>query len=519
MLTEFSGCANRSAQPTRWFRPFSGLHTPAMVLPSYESSERAITTPALLASGVNGLPESSGGEPVGSEVVLASGDELSDPMSSPSDRRLVAQEAAVGPPVTDITSAEVNVDIANYAGTMTLAELEAIAFANNPTIQELVATTQKGAGYRFQVGLRANPTLGYQAMQLADQGTDQHTAFVEQEFVTGDKLALNRQVLNEAVRSQLFELETQKMRVATDVRIKFYEALASQERLRLIREFRNVTNKGLELAELRLKAQEGTRIDLLQAKVQKNEIELAMRQAEIALEANWRELSAITGSALLPQLTLAGELPSSEVSNDWTELRASMVSMSPEYQAAQARISQARANLRRQGVQAIPNITAQIAAGVDNATDSGMINLQVGAPIPVFNKNQGNIAAARAEYCRAVLDATRIEKAMQERLARVSNSFDAALQAVTTYTSDILPSAEESLELAEVAYRAGETSFIQVLIARRTFFDANLQLLQAQSQLAQARSQIDGFVLTGSLEPVRDDSGDDSLRGLTFSQQ
>jgi cobalt-zinc-cadmium efflux system outer membrane protein len=57
------------------------------------------------------------------------------------------------------------------------------------------------------------------------------------------------------------------------------------------------------------------------------------------------------------------------------------------------------------------------------------------------------------------------------------------------------------------------------LVARRTYFESNLQYIAAQSQLAQARARVDGFVLSGGLDPMNDQSGDDSLRGLTFSQQ
>lgn len=402
---------------------------------------------------------------------------------------------------------------------MTLDEIESIALSNNPTIRELAATTQKAAGYRTQVGLRANPVVGYQAMQLADEGTDQHTAFVEQEFVTADKLALNRRVLNEALRSQLLELEAQKLRVTTDVRIKFYEVLAVQQRMHLISAFQSVTDKGMELAELRLEALEGSRADLLQSKVQKSEVDLSLRQAEVTLAASWRELAAVMGMPELPLATLVGSLPSDAETRDWAQLTSSILTSSPEYQAAQVRISRALANLRRQGVQAVPNLTVQLATGVDNATDSGLINLQVGAPLPVFNQNQGNLAAARAEYCRAVMEAKRIENAIQARLATVSGEFDSAAVAVEEYSQEILPSAQESLDLAEQAYRAGETSFVQVLIARRMYFDSNLQFLRAQQQLAQARARIDGYVLSGSLEPVPDQSGDDGLRGLTFSQQ
>src|SRR5690606_15754092 len=106
-------------------------------------------------------------------------------------------------------------------GAMSLGELESLALTHNPTIRELAATTQKAAGYREQVGLRPNPTVGYQGVQIADAGTDQHVAFVEQEFVTAGKLEGNRRVLNEALRAQLMELDARRMRVVTDVRSGF----------------------------------------------------------------------------------------------------------------------------------------------------------------------------------------------------------------------------------------------------------------------------------------------------------
>ena len=283
-----------------------------------------------------------------------------------------------------------------YSGqsTMTLADFESLALGNNPTIQELVATTQKAAGFRTQVGLRANPIVGYNGTQIADAGTDQHTAFISQTIITANKLALNRRILNEALRAQLLQLEAQKYRIATDIRVAFYSALAAQNRVKLIQDFQSVADKGLELAERRKKALEGSQLEVVQAKVQKNEIDLALQQAEVTFAASWRELVALAGSTQMPPVTLLGELPHGETSLDWTNLAQTMVVSSPEYQAAQTRVSQARANIDRQGVQAIPNLDVQFGAGVDNGTNSGLMNLQIGAPIPVFNKNQGNIAAA-----------------------------------------------------------------------------------------------------------------------------
>ncbi len=429
------------------------------------------------------------------------------------------EENRLGGPVTIATPTDTLDGSKISAVAMSISEFESLALSNNPTIQQLAASTRKAAGFKTQVGLRANPTVGYQGAQIADKGTDQHLSFIEQQIITGGKLKLNQRVLNEAIRAQLWELESQKFRIQTDIRVKFYEALSAQERIKLVTRFQEVTTKGLEIAELRKKAKEGSQVEVLQAKIQQNNVELARQQAEIAFSTSWRELAALAGNPQLVPAALIGSFDDLPQSMDWTNIQLSLLSDSPEYKAAISRVQQARANINRQDVQAIPNLTVQLAGGVDNGTNSGIMNLQVGAPIPVFNKNQGNIAAAQADYCRALMDVKRIENSIQMRLAAVSRDFDSSLAAVTKYRTEILPSAKQTLEMAEAAYKAGEFSFIEVLIVRRTFFESNLQYLSAQTQLAQADAKVKGFVLTGGLDATVDLSGDDSLRGLTLSQQ
>lgn len=402
---------------------------------------------------------------------------------------------------------------------MTLEELESLALANNPAIKELAATTRKAAGYRTQVRLRPNPVVGYQGQQLADRNTDQHLAFIEREFITGGKLELNYRVQNAALCAQLQELEAQRMRVITDIRARFYEALAIQRQLELIQDFSDVAEKGFELAELRRKAAEGSEVDVLQAKIQNSEVTLQQVQTQARLTAIWREIAALSGVPGLAYTPLVGSLPGEANAMDWDALGASLVAQSPEYLAAQMRVSRAHALLDRQLAQPIPNVGVQFGAGYDNSTESGMMNVQVGVPIPVHNKNQGNIAAARAEVYRAHMEAERIENAIKAQLAVVSQEYEIAAAAVRQYGDDILPSAVASMELAEQAYQAGEAEFVQILIARKTFFDSNIQYVAAQAQLAVAQAKLDGFLLTGALEAVRDESGDDSLRGLTFSQE
>ena len=401
----------------------------------------------------------------------------------------------------------------------TLPELEQLALDHNPTLQQLSAAVQKARSLRYQVGLKPNPVVGYSGGQLFDAGTDQHVAFVEQEIVTGDKLCLNRRVLDQSVQVQLWELETQRKRVVTDVRRLFFAALAAQRREKLTNLFQVVVQKGVDVSKQRLQALEGSQVDVLQSEIQLAEVELKQQQAQISFNASWKELAAIAGLPHLNTAAVTGDLTPRVLELDWEQTYQSLLAVSPELHAARTRVTEARMNQRRQEVQAVPNPTLLVGAGSDNGTGTGMLNVQVGLPLPVHNKNAGNISAAWADYCRATHEVKRIESSMKARLARVAGDFDSAAATVRRYQDEILPRAEQTLRLSEQAYAAGEFDFLQVLIVRRTFFESNLIHVQALGELAQAHAQVDGILLTGALDATVEFTADDTLRQQSFSQQ
>ncbi|WP_459556822.1 TolC family protein [Lacunimicrobium album] len=402
---------------------------------------------------------------------------------------------------------------------LTIEQFEQLAMSNNPTLSQQAAGAQEASSMQSQVGRKANPTVGYFGSQIADKGTDQHGLFLEQEFVTGNKLQLNQEVMRQAVEVQRWNYQSQTYRVMTDVRMRFYEALAAQRRLDLIEEFLGVVSQGVDLAKKRNESLEASRTDVLQASIQLNEVEVQLQQAQYSYDAAWKSLASVVGVTYMQPAKLSGDLPTQATLTDWNQTFENLLQTSPELHAARAKVAQARANLSRQEVQAIPNITGQLGAGYDRGTDNGMINLQVSAPIPVFNKNQGNISAAYAGYCKATHEVRRLEMAIQARLAVVAKEYDSARVAVEKYNQEILPQAEETLKLAEQAYNAGEFAFLQVLVVRQTFYQTNLRYIESLSNLATAQAQVNGLLLTGGLDAVDSVQVDDSLRGQTFSQQ
>lgn len=403
---------------------------------------------------------------------------------------------------------------------ITLKEIEQLALQTNPAIRQQQAGSAKAGGIRTQVGLKPNPTIGYFGEEIGnDEAGGLHGGFISQTFVRGDKLQWNKQVLNHDVNQLNWQTETQRQRVLTDVRMAFYEALAAQKRLELARDFRTVAENGVKISKQRLDATVGSRPDVLQTEIQLSEVRLSIQQAEYEFAASLSELASLAGVADLGDVTLVGEFESMQPDRDSNAEFNKIISGSPELAAAKARVDRARANLQRQRVQAVPNVIGQIGTGTDDTTGDAFANIQVSLPIPVHNKNQGNITAAHAEYCAAIQNVERIRMSIRQRLARSMREYRVANATVDQYQNSILPKATESLKLIQQAQQAGEYSFLRVLTARRDYFNANLKYVTALGKLAQANAKIEGMLLTGGLSAINEFDGGDDLRGQALNGQ
>lgn len=443
-----------------------------------------------------------------SAVMLVSGEEGSETVAEPALQPI---------PESWISEEPLDCQCDLQLGAVSLVELEQIALGSNPTLRQAEASITRARNLKYQVGLKPNPTVGMFAQQLADEGTDQVGVFYEQQIVRGNKLGLNRNVLAHATQSQIWELEAQRQRVLTDVRVAYFELCAAHQRRNVARTFAEVTQKGLEVARVRFESQESTKVEVMQAEVQHREATLTLTQAEIAITMSQRNLAAIVGLPDLSEVMVEPLQNTQLLELDWDVERERIQCNSPEFAFAVQQVSQARAELSRQQVQAVPNLTVNLGTGFDNGTDAAMVNLQVGGSLPVRNANEGNIAAAYAEYCRATHEVERMQNDLRSRLALVAQRYDSARAAVMTYEQQVIPQAQSAYELASSAYQLGEFSFIEILVLRRTLLDVQLKAIEARKELAQARAEIDGLLLRGGLTAPSELSTSDELRGQSLS--
>jgi cobalt-zinc-cadmium efflux system outer membrane protein len=384
-----------------------------------------------------------------------------------------------------------------------LEELEQMALAGNPSLSRASAMVGAARGNWIQVGLPPNPAIGYSGQQIGSGGrAEQHGVLIEQEIVGGGKLRLNRQIAARELERARQEFAAQRQRVVTDVRIGFYRALVAQRQMQLTTDLVRISEEGMKAAESLLRAKEATRADVLQAQLEMENAAILAQNARNRHTAAWQELASVVGNPTLSPTAIEGDPFTLAVQRNFDEALDTIISSSPEVVAAAIQIDRARAALERARAEPIPNVAVQ---GLINVTDNGIggrpdAGLGVALPIPLFNRNQGAILRAQHEVAAAEGALAQLELDLQNRLAPSFERFANARNQVDRYRTTILPTASESLELIRKTYNAEETNYVGLLVAQRTYFQTNLNYLQAIETLRVAEAEIEGLLLMNSLQ-------------------
>lgn len=386
---------------------------------------------------------------------------------------------------------------------LTLAELETLALQNNPTLAQAQAGIAAQQGDYRQAGLYPNPQVGYLNGSASNPSVKQSNGlFVSQELVTAHKLDLAQQSVSQEIKRYQWDMEAQRMRVLNDLKIRYYEVLGAQEAVAVAKKLVQIADESLALTEKMLKGNQGPQSDVLQAKVQLETSRLSVEDSEHRYAAAWKQLATIIGISPMRPVPLAGSLenaiPQLDFETRWQELLAS----SPQLRSTESELDHGRATYREALAQAIPNVTLQTVAEYDRATQATTVSTLVALPLPIYNRNQGNIDKASAEVIASQAEICRVQLVLYDQLAESFRRYDTSLGQSERLKKSILPNAEENLRLAQRLYSSGESSFAPALLAQQSYFQSQIAYVEALIELHKVAAEIEGFQLTGGLNPA-----------------
>jgi cobalt-zinc-cadmium efflux system outer membrane protein len=390
-----------------------------------------------------------------------------------------------------------------------LEELERMAMEHNPTLSEAERALDASRGRQRQSGLYPNPTVGYEGEEIRGgvYGGGEQGFFVEQPIILGGKLALNRKVGAGEVKQRQAEAEGQRRRVENDVRTAYYHVLAAQEKLTIERDLVGIAQSTVRMVHQLANVGQADETEVLEAEAEEQRMDIAAGVAQHMLRRQWTTLISVIGVPSLPDGSVAGRIDEQLPPLDENRLLVSLLAASPAVQSAQAGVERAQAALRRARHEPIPDLTLK--GGLQqnyeplNAAPGRDVGLQgfaeIGVHLRLWDRNQGGIAAARADLEAAQDEVNRVNLTLRTRSAIYTEDYRSARLTADRYRVEILPRLERAYGLMTTQYGEMTASFIRVLNLQRMLYENETGYIDALERAWTSSIALSGFLLEGGL--------------------
>ncbi len=384
-------------------------------------------------------------------------------------------------------------------GSITLEQALALAFERSPRIQESAARVALAEG--VLLGARTypfNPVLEAERASRDDgheRTSDREIALSQEIEIAGQrgKRVASASAAAEAARAAF---DRSRQELATRVEWAFATVLRARELSTLAAFEREVAAELAAFEQRRLDAGAGTLIDLNVTRAAEGRAErrVALARAdEAAARATLAEVVALP-VAELP--VVAGALPDAwpappalaELERLALDRRSDLLALRSEVEAATARI-------RLERSLATPNLVIGVAKGRE-ADREDLDTLRAGFTIPLFQRNQGGIATARADEGVLSAQLASAELAVRREVAAAWSRAEATSRALAVFRQTVAGTLEENLDLVQRGLAAGKLRGSEVLVFRRELIDSRRELIEAAADAWLA--QIELGLATGS---------------------
>ena len=380
-------------------------------------------------------------------------------------------------PVTTIATESVGQPI-------TIEEALAQALTENQEFAAAQWNTGIAEGARTQAGLIPNPELSW---SVEDTRSESRVTSIQvsQPIELGGKRSARIDVSERDQDAVAIDLERKKNILRAEVIQAFYSALRAQEGLQLSTQSLDLARRGLQVVEGRVKAGKASPIEISRAQVQLSEIQLELNRARLNQSNAYKQLALITGAKTPNFAHVEGDLERLPYLPSQAEMLA-RITDTADLRLANTQIQRAESSLELEKSQRIPDLTVSVGSQYDEGLGERVNLLGLSMPIPLFNRNQGNVLAAAqgADQARDLRNATELR--LRAEAQQAFEQWESARSEVDSISGTLLPTAQQAVEGAVRGFEMGKFAFIDVLDAQRTLVSMRSQYLNTLDEAISA---------------------------------
>jgi outer membrane protein, heavy metal efflux system len=390
-------------------------------------------------------------------------------------------------------------------GVLTLAAARVATLRANPRLTALAERANAERALEVQAGFLPNPELGVEVENVGGSGDreafeeTETTVWVSQLVPIGGKRSERIRVA--ALQSELAEWETETSRrdLLAAVTKAFFTTLAAQERVELSRELSRLAGESVAAVRQQIEAGGASAVEETRARLGATTAAMEGTSAERALVASRYALAAKWGSAVPEFRAVTGDLDDLTPPPPLAELRAALET-TPQLARWESEIEQRRASIALERARRIPDPTVRLGARHFQDNDDNALVFEVSVPIPVFDRNQGNVLAAGHDLARTEAERDAAATDASAELAREHQELEGAYERALALRERALPEAHATFEGVRRGRASGVFRQLDVLEAQRTLFELRSQEIDALLAYQLARAEIEAR--TGRFGPA-----------------
>ncbi|WP_432823495.1 TolC family protein [Trichloromonas sp.] len=371
----------------------------------------------------------------------------------------------------------------------------ALALAHNPEVDATAAEIRAYEADALQAGLRPNPVLDLELENLAGSGEFSGTDATEATLMLSQAIELGgkREHRRRAAEAETALAQSRSEITRTELRARttrqFIAVLSAQQRLQLADDLVTLARRALSTVEERIEAGKAPATEKLRARILVAELEIARTRETHTLAAERQSLAALLGGQL-KVAAVAGELTRLPHLPPLTELEP-LLEQSPQLAQWDAQRQQRERTLALTESRRIPDLEVGVGIRYFNDSEDNALVAGLSIPLPLFDRNQGAVAAARSRADQVRAEQRNATLQARAALTTAWQQMNAAHEEAEALRDQVLPAAEEALAAAEYGYRAGKFPLLDVLDAQRTLIEMRQGHLAALAGFHQAVAELE----------------------------
>lgn len=393
---------------------------------------------------------------------------------------------------------------------VTIEELVNLTLSQNKQLEALRTQLRQVEARLAQARLRPNPSLDVEHgsdVFFSNEGERGYNVGLSQAFELGGKRAKRIQVATaygEMIKAQIADAERQ---FVTRVRLLFGEAIAAAAQVDQLEQVVKLNQEMVRIMKVRLESGDAARLDQHLLLATTNQVEAQRLQVRSQLAGLILEIKTLAGLSPEDRLVLKRALLSQEIGTSQEAAVAMALESRQDLRAARLREALAESEIELAKVQAVPNITASarytpernIIEGLFNPTDrivdsSKLFSFGISIPLPLFNRQQGNIAEAVSLRTRARSERLALEQAVRRDVLLAYQRWEAARRSLDVYTRTVVPENQQSFQIIQLSYRLGDSRLLDLINQQRLFFEAQSNVLTGQKTYYTALVELESAI-------------------------